>query len=388
MKRKGYRLISLASVAVAIGGTVIWVHDSYAVWRFTGSLHHPRFAPVVTLLADGRVLVTGGTQPFSDIEKEQPRALASAEVYDPVAGRWTETPPMKHPRCDHTATLLPDGTVLVCGGIDYYWRWGWATRPGTEDCEIYNPVTNLWSDAPPMKQARFGQMSWLLPKGDVLVAGGYKQDSIAFSDWKQPGYRAMDTTEIYDPKLKVWAKGPEMLEGQSLAGSYRFPDGTIVTVCGEKQFAQALDMISTDCASAEVYDTKVNRWSMLPDIPGGLNPPTYQAQLPDGSLFCSSLGQWMTFDLKAKSAPISDFQNDCGSFVQLPSGQIAEIECSETDSWLERKVEWYAPKVAAYIPVGMRINSDETCNIFSPPRHGVVLPLPMCHGLPSANWFY
>ena len=64
-----------------------------------------------TLLPDGRVLVAGGF----DNDK---RPLASAEVYDPSNGTWTAAGSMKVARVAHTATLLPDGRVLVAGGYN------------------------------------------------------------------------------------------------------------------------------------------------------------------------------------------------------------------------------------------------------------------------------
>ncbi len=67
-----------------------------------------------TLLPDGTVLVTGGVRLGSGSISDVP--LASAELYDQATGTWTAVATMAVPRADHTATLLLDGKVLVAGG--------------------------------------------------------------------------------------------------------------------------------------------------------------------------------------------------------------------------------------------------------------------------------
>ena len=76
-------------------------------WTLTGSLDTARYLHTATLLADGRVLVTGGWG-WGGL-------LASAEVYNPAAGQWTPTDSLNTGRFWHTATLLADGRVLVTG---------------------------------------------------------------------------------------------------------------------------------------------------------------------------------------------------------------------------------------------------------------------------------
>src|SRR5205814_5886990 len=78
-------------------------------WAYTGSLKTARFHHTATLLPDGRVLVVGGEQ-----GRETP--LASAELYDPATGTFSDTNSLSTARDAHTATLLPNGLVLVAGG--------------------------------------------------------------------------------------------------------------------------------------------------------------------------------------------------------------------------------------------------------------------------------
>src|SRR5207244_3104903 len=81
-------------------------------WTATGSLATARFYHTATLLPNGKVLITGGVVSFNN-------ALASAELYDPVSGTWTATGSLTTARYVHTATLLPNGKVLVAGGYPY-----------------------------------------------------------------------------------------------------------------------------------------------------------------------------------------------------------------------------------------------------------------------------
>jgi len=134
-------------------------------WMATGSTSAPQgVGHTATLLADGRVLVVGGN-PGSEFDP-----LATAELYDPTTGRWTATASMAVPRSWHTATLLADGRVLVVGGGSEVRRAEGAYLSAT--AELYDPSTGRWTSTDTMTEARFGHTATLLPDGNVLVAGG------------------------------------------------------------------------------------------------------------------------------------------------------------------------------------------------------------------------
>ena len=78
-------------------------------WECTRNLKTERSDHTATLLPDGRVLVASG--------EHIPGILRSAELYDAGAARWNRTGKLYNPRYDHTATLLSNGTVLVAGGF-------------------------------------------------------------------------------------------------------------------------------------------------------------------------------------------------------------------------------------------------------------------------------
>ncbi len=79
----------------------------------TGSLATARVVHTATLLPNGKVLVAGG---------DNCETLASAELYDPASGTWTTTGSLATARYGHTATLLPNGKVLVAGGLQQHVR--------------------------------------------------------------------------------------------------------------------------------------------------------------------------------------------------------------------------------------------------------------------------
>ena len=100
-------------------------------WRPTALMHHPRRQHNATILPDGTVLVTGGTKGgggknagFNDLTPGEP--VHVAELWDPATGQWTELAAEQVDRCYHsTAILLPDATLLSAGGGEY--------RPDTTD---------------------------------------------------------------------------------------------------------------------------------------------------------------------------------------------------------------------------------------------------------------
>ena len=98
----------LLGVGLVSGAADSALAQSSGTWTITANLNVARCAHTATLLPNGLVLVAGGEGSNSQI-------LSSAELYDPAAGKWTVTGSMSTPRYDHTATLLPGGQVLVVG---------------------------------------------------------------------------------------------------------------------------------------------------------------------------------------------------------------------------------------------------------------------------------
>lgn len=131
-------------------------------WTLAGDMATARRGHTATRLADGRVLVAGGVT-CCDVAGEV--VTGTAEIYDPASGGFQPTGPLITARGFHTATLLADGRVLVTGGfVD--------ADATTATAEIYDPSTAHFSPAGAMQAGRIGHSGILLTDGRVLVLGG------------------------------------------------------------------------------------------------------------------------------------------------------------------------------------------------------------------------
>lgn len=97
-------------------------------WLPVASMQNARFDHTATLLPNGKVLVVGGSY----------KAVAGAELYDPASNTWAAAGTLATGRTSHTATLLPNGWVLVAGGRD-------NNGATLASAELYDPASNTWT---------------------------------------------------------------------------------------------------------------------------------------------------------------------------------------------------------------------------------------------------
>ena len=165
-------------------------------WAPAGIMKYAHIYGTALLLADCRVLLVGGYN-----------ANTRAETFDPATGVYKPTNAMSSERFFHTTTLLADGRVLVAaGGVDV--NIGgvqqWQTY-GTAD--IFDPATNKWSPVAPLKRKRRSHTATLLPDGRVLVTGGSTGGKANGTD----GGTQLATAEIYDVAANTWELLPAQL---------------------------------------------------------------------------------------------------------------------------------------------------------------------------------
>src|SRR5215475_9827230 len=130
----------------------------------TGNLNTPRAGHTATLLANGNILIAGGSATL-------PGFPASTELYNPASGTFTPAGNMTISRSLHTATLLSDGKVLLAGGQVSFGDGAWGAT-GQATAELYDPATGAFTPTGSMTAARASHTATLLNNGKVLTAGG------------------------------------------------------------------------------------------------------------------------------------------------------------------------------------------------------------------------
>ena len=231
-------------------------------WSPTGSMHVARSGQTATLLPDGKVLVTGGGCNGKGFYQCTPgiygNSQATAELYNPAAGTWTLTGQMSTGRQYQTATLLPDGKVLVAGGRAYCDD---GICVDTASAQLYDPATGTWAATGSMNAAREQHTATLLSNGEVLAAGGDNVSGVS-------GFSTPETAELYSPATGKWARAASMAEAHVGQTATLLRNGWVLVAGGQT-------------SAAEIYEPTRGIWAS----PGAMTTVrTHQTAtlLPDG----------------------------------------------------------------------------------------------------------
>jgi Galactose oxidase, central domain len=365
----------------------------------TGNMTTPRSNHTATLLPDGNVLIAGGVQKLSpDLTP-----LSSAELYDPSTGSFTPTGSTNTARSQHTATLLPNGKVLVAGGY----------RPNSTEAvvssELYDPATGTFTVTGDMITARYWFSATLLDNGKVLIAGGHDRST---------SYANLSSAELYDPSTGTFARTGDMVAPQARHKAILLPNGKVLIVPGDETIdvlraqlydpvagtfsatdwrdvsdmvaatmdllpngtvlltlnVQECDFLST---TAELYDSSTGVFTATGIMPFGICRPT-GTRLSDGTVLIA--GGWFNFTANAQLydpatgafSPTGDMTTGRHEHTAtlLPDGKVliagGMSGCGFCGFSVLNSAELYNPSFVMPAPAMVRVAGDR-------PGHGAIL---------------
>jgi len=240
-------------------------------WTRTGNMSTVRANHSATLLQDGRVLVAGG---------QGLGALKTAEVFDPATGTWSRTGDLNFARTQHVATRLLDGRVLVVRG--QYGEDPWSGEGVNGDvisAELYDPMTSTWMMAASSSAANGS--ATLLPSGKVLVVSGSLDEAIPYP-------RTLTGSEVFDPDSGAWMQTMPLAAARSWHTATLLPNGNVL-VAGGFQYLPAYQFVTLN--SAEQFDPNAATWTSISSLDTARSGHT-ATLLSDGSVLVA--GGWTT----------------------------------------------------------------------------------------------
>jgi hypothetical protein len=260
----------------------------------TGSMARGHEVGTATLLLDGRVLLVGGWEYISSTNRTE---SASADLYDPKSGTFSQTGSLPAARHFQTATRLLDGRVLVAGGETP------SEGMGTATAELYDPNTGTFSPTGSMTRPRIFHTATLLSDGRVLMAGGNGDTS----------------AEIYDPATgKFHSTGSMKIDGDHTATLLR--DGRVLLV-GD--------------AAVELYNPATGKFSPTgpmrhsPLTSGPIGSPVTAPLLNDGRVLVLDT----SFDASSREVDSAELYDPVtGTFSQ--AGPMGKRHFGSTDTLL------------------------------------------------------
>jgi len=217
------------------------------VWRSVPPMSIGRIGHTATLLPDGRVLVVGGNS-------------ASAEIWDPGTGTFALTGSMAHLRTNHAAVLMSDGRVLVVGGNSG----GNLTGDFTREVEAWDPATGTFSvvESLPVRRAADVSATRLLD-GRVLIAGGVDCPSNLAAPADDPCAGVdLRATVLFNPATNGLNPGPHLNDDRVAGTAVALPDGRVFFIGsgGYRQpaIAEVLDPASGRVESVEATTVRLH----------------------------------------------------------------------------------------------------------------------------------
>jgi N-acetylneuraminic acid mutarotase len=180
----------------------------------TGAMGEARYAHTATLLPNGKVLVVGGYAKGS---------RGSAELYDPATGAWTSAGVLTTARTEATAVLLGNGEVLVTGGKD-------ETGRPTSSAEIWNEKSGWRSAGDSLLQTYGGAGAWVASSSTI------KSARVVFAGGGNSLDEGVSKTVRYDPEKNLWEETTTMKDGRKRHRMLHMGNGTYFVTGGHGRY--------------------------------------------------------------------------------------------------------------------------------------------------------
>lgn len=223
-------------------------------FRILGTLGTPRSAHTATLLPDRSVLIVGGTDQFGN-------PTGSVERIDSSSGAIVSTSSIGTARVFHTATAIPGGRVLVTGGTDNLDFSNPLAALGDvlQSTRIYSALSNTWSNGPNLASRRIGHTATRLADGSVLVSGGLE---VTIFIVPLPAFTG--DAQRFDPVSNTFSNAGSFSGGRAFHSQALLDDGRVLAVGGADGdiASQTFNALS----SSRIYDPVTNGWSNGPSI--------------------------------------------------------------------------------------------------------------------------
>lgn len=212
---------------------VLDVNDG--VWSYVAPMPANR-GFLGTAVVDGRIYVIGGSPNM----KEYDATTNVVEVYDPVADQWSFAPPLSVARADLTASVV-DGRIYAIGGTAH------VGVDALGVVEMYDPATGVWTRRADMPTPRL-HLTSVAFEGEIFVFGGGPE-------WSVP----LATVEIYNPDNDSWREGADMPTART---------GLWAAVVDSKIYvAGGLSWENEALSTVDVYDPRTDHWESIDNMP-------------------------------------------------------------------------------------------------------------------------
>ena len=209
----------------------------------TNSMSFARGTHTATLLPDGRLLIAGGDDGSGRLDA----IIDVAELYDPSTGRWEPGGVMGRQRTQHAAVLLNDGRALLVGGAGVVQAK--IDEQGIEqpliETDLFDATNDSWSFTGETSIPRDNLAATLLANGSVLIAGG--------DDGKGTDTSILASAEVFDPATGQWSSTGSMSQTRQGHSLVALGNGTALVAGG--------DAGDDPFQSVEIYDPASGAWS-------------------------------------------------------------------------------------------------------------------------------